>query len=108
MRRDLHSLLRGILIKTDRGSCARRPLLPRYFCRQGLLQPITDFGKRCFYTAALFNVRIPFQDEHFMTSLVVFLPELQRGGAANSPDFPPSGPSATLHRACPIKRGRDK
>jgi hypothetical protein len=36
----------------------------------------------------LFNVRIPFQDEHFMTSLVVFLPEPRHGGAANSPDFP--------------------
>jgi len=25
-----------------------------------------DFGERCFNTAMLFNVRILFQDEHFM------------------------------------------
>jgi len=47
-----------------------------------------DFGVRCLDTAALFNVRISFPGEHFMASLVVFLPEPQRGGAANSPDFP--------------------
>jgi hypothetical protein len=87
MRGDLHSLLRGILIKTDHGSCARHSCY-RYFCRQRLLQPIMDFGERCFKTAALFDVQISSHGEHFMASLVVFLPETQRGGAANSPDFP--------------------
>ena len=47
-----------------------------------------DFGERCFDAAALFDVQISFQGEHFMASLVVFLPEPRRGDAANSPDFP--------------------
>jgi hypothetical protein len=46
------------------------------------------FGDRCCDTVTLFNVRIPFQGEHFMATLVVFLPGPQRDGAANSPDFP--------------------
>ena len=40
-----------------------------------------DFGEGCFDTAVLLR-------EHFMASLAPFLPEPQRGGAANSPDFP--------------------
>lgn len=47
-----------------------------------------DFGERYFDTAALFEVQISFQGEHFMASLVIFLPQPKRGGAANSSDFP--------------------
>jgi hypothetical protein len=32
-----------------------------------------DVGERYFDTAALSNVRIPFQGEHFMASFIVFL-----------------------------------
>ena len=47
-----------------------------------------DFGEQYFDTASLFNVQISFHGKHFMASLVVFLPEPQGGGAANSSDFP--------------------
>ena len=72
----------------SRGSYAQpcaAQLLPRLLCRQRLLQPIVDVGERYFDTAALFDVQIFFRAEHFMASLVVFLPEPQRGGAANLP-----------------------
>jgi len=51
-----------------------------------------NFGEGCFDTAALFNVRTPFQSEHFTASIVGFLPEPQRGDAAKSPDFPTEPP----------------
>jgi hypothetical protein len=47
-----------------------------------------DVGERYLDTAALFDVQISFQAEHFMASLVLFPPQPKRGGAANSPDFP--------------------
>ena len=88
MRGDLDSLLRGILIKTDRGSCARRSCYPATFVGSAWFNRSMDFGEQCFDTAALFDVQIFFQGAHFMANLVVFPTELQRGGAANSPDFP--------------------
>ena len=72
MRGDLPSVVRGTLIKTD-----------LYFCRQRLLQTVINFDERRFDTTALLNVRIPFQGGHFSASLVVFLPEPQRGGPRN-------------------------
>jgi hypothetical protein len=51
-----------------------------------------DVEERYFDTAALFDVQISFQAEHFMASLVVFLPQPKRGGAANSPISQPTCP----------------
>jgi hypothetical protein len=47
-----------------------------------------DVGEQCFDTAALFDVQIFFQGAHFMANLVVFPPEPQSCGAANSPGLP--------------------
>ena len=44
----------------------------------------------------------PFQGEHFMASLVVFLPEPQRGRAVNSPDFP-TEPAPSAHFIVPAR-----
>ena len=47
-----------------------------------------DFGEQRFDAAALFDLQIFFQSAHFMANLVVFPPEPQRCGAANSPGLP--------------------
>ena len=47
-----------------------------------------DVREQCFDTAALFDVQIFFQGAHFMANLVVFPPEPQSCGAANSPGLP--------------------
>jgi hypothetical protein len=39
-------------------------------------------------TATPLDEQVAFQREHFVASLLVFLPEPQRGGAANSHSFP--------------------
>jgi hypothetical protein len=81
---------------TNGGKSREWLLLSLIFCASvrspAKLQPIMDVGERYFDTAALFDVQISFQAEHFMASLVVFLPQPKRGDAANSPTSQPSWP----------------
>jgi hypothetical protein len=44
--------------------------------------------ERYFDTAALFDVQISFQAEHFMATPVVFLPQPKRGGCSDLAYFP--------------------